>query len=109
MTDKLPPNLLQLFAARPPLRWLEPPDYAPENRRTAAIGGVAEYLPDLQKYKETDVYNPSESWLEKHDRKKLEKKEASETLKAKAPEICMVNHAHTHEASHANTRFRQAS
>ncbi|QPC65354.1 hypothetical protein HYE67_007585 [Fusarium culmorum] len=86
MTDKLPPNLLALFAARPPLRWVEAPDYAPQNRKTAPISGVAQFLPELQKYKETDVYHPTESWLQRRDRKKREKKEKLENLVTEAPE-----------------------
>jgi U1 small nuclear ribonucleoprotein len=86
MTDKLPPNLLALFAARPPLRWVEAPDYAPQNRKTAPISGVAQFLPELQKYKETDVYHPTESWLQRRDRKKREKKEKLERLVTEAPE-----------------------
>ncbi|KAL6885088.1 hypothetical protein HDV57DRAFT_413027 [Trichoderma longibrachiatum] len=85
MTDKLPPNLLALFAARPPLRWVEPSDHAPEKRRTAPIGGVAAFLPELQKYKETDVYEPTESWLEMRDRKKREKAEAAARLAIEGP------------------------
>ncbi|KAL6925100.1 hypothetical protein FSHL1_002349 [Fusarium sambucinum] len=86
MTDKLPPNLLALFAARPPLRWVEAPDYAPQNRKTAPISGVAQFLPELQKYKETDVYHPTESWLQRRDRKKREKKEKLERLVTEAPD-----------------------
>ncbi|KAK4060757.1 uncharacterized protein Triagg1_10660 [Trichoderma aggressivum f. europaeum] len=85
MTDKLPPNLLALFAARPPLRWVEPSDHAPEKRRTAPIGGLAAFLPELQKYKETDVYQPTESWLEMRDRKKREQKEAAAALVTEGP------------------------
>ncbi|PTB58859.1 hypothetical protein M431DRAFT_288463 [Trichoderma harzianum CBS 226.95] len=85
MTDKLPPNLLALFAARPPLRWVEPSDHAPEKRRTAPIGGLAAYLPELQKYKETDDYKPTESWLEMRDRKKREQKEAAASLVTEGP------------------------
>ncbi|KAL6866887.1 hypothetical protein J3F83DRAFT_715182 [Trichoderma novae-zelandiae] len=85
MTDKLPPNLLALFAARPPLRWVEPSDHAPEKRRTAPIGGVAAFLPELQKYKETDNYQPTESWLEMRDRKKREKAEAAAKLVTEGP------------------------
>lgn len=48
MTDKLPPNLLALFAPRPQLRYLPPSDHAPEERRTARISGVAQFLPALQ-------------------------------------------------------------
>ncbi|KAG5994942.1 hypothetical protein E4U43_003145 [Claviceps pusilla] len=87
MTDKLPPNLLALFAPRPPLRWVEPPDYAPEKRKTAAIDGVAALLPELQKYKETDVYHPTESWLEARDRKKQEKKDAVQQLLTLGPKL----------------------
>lgn len=89
MTDKLPPNLLALFAPRPPLRWVDPPDYAPEKRKTAAIDGMASFLPELQKYKETDVYTPTESWLESRDRKKHEKKEAVQELLTDGPKNCM--------------------
>lgn len=88
MTDKLPPNLLALFAARPPLRWVEPPDYAPEKRKTAPLSAVGDFLPELQKYKETDVYNPTESWLEARDRKTREKKEAAEKLVTEGPKNC---------------------
>ena len=44
MTDKLPPQLLNLFAPRPPLRYLLPADTAPEKRKTAAVSGIAAYL-----------------------------------------------------------------
>lgn len=88
MTDKLPPNLLALFAARPPLRWVEPPDHAPQDRKTAPVSGVAQFLPELQKYKETDEYHPTESWLQRRDRKKLEHKAAVENLKKEAPKLC---------------------
>ncbi|OLN81482.1 U1 small nuclear ribonucleoprotein 70 kDa-like protein [Colletotrichum chlorophyti] len=85
MTDKLPPNLLALFAPRPPLRWVPPPDQAPEKRRTLPVSGVAEFLPALQHYKETDEYHPTESWLQRRDRKKLEKQAALEKLKTEGP------------------------
>ncbi|KAK2050693.1 hypothetical protein LZ31DRAFT_2251 [Colletotrichum somersetense] len=85
MTDKLPPNLLALFAPRPPLRWVPPPDHAPESRRTLPVSGVAEFLPALQHYKETDEYHPTESWLQMRDRKKLEKQAAVERLKTEGP------------------------
>ncbi|TEA09988.1 U1 small nuclear ribonucleoprotein 70 kDa-like protein [Colletotrichum sidae] len=85
MTDKLPPNLLALFAPRPPLRWVAPPDHAPESRKTLPVSGLADFLPALQEYKETDVYEPTESWLEMRDRKKLEKQAAVERLKTEGP------------------------
>ena len=89
MTDKLPPNLLALFAPRPPLRWVEPPDHAPQVRQTAPISGVAAFLPELQKYKETDVYEPTESWLQMRDRKKQEKEESVITGLKDGLQSCM--------------------
>ncbi|KAI9683127.1 MAG: hypothetical protein M1829_005918 [Trizodia sp. TS-e1964] len=79
MTDKLPPNLLALFAPRPPLRYLPPADHAPNQRQTANISGVAQFLkhfndPELQNYQ------PTESWLQRRDRLKLEKQKKHETL-----------------------------
>ncbi|SPO03026.1 related to U1 small nuclear ribonucleoprotein [Cephalotrichum gorgonifer] len=85
MTDKLPPNLLALFAPRPPLRYLDPPDFAPQHRKTQPISGLAQFLPALQAYKETDVYVPTESWLEMKDRKKRERKEEIEKLLTEGP------------------------
>ena len=88
MTDKLPPNLLALFAPRPPLRWVPPSDHAPEERMTAAITGLSAFLPQLQEYKETDKYEPTESWLQKQDRVKLEKKLHQEKLLNEGPLSC---------------------
>ncbi|EMC97891.1 hypothetical protein BAUCODRAFT_31906 [Baudoinia panamericana UAMH 10762] len=78
MTDKLPPNLLALFAPRPALRYLPPADHAPEDRRTARITGVAAFLPALKE--EFGDYKPTESWLEKRDRRILEKQEHQKYL-----------------------------
>ncbi|KAI9886355.1 MAG: Glycerol kinase [Watsoniomyces obsoletus] len=75
MTDKLPPNLLALFAPRPALRYLPFSDHAPEDRKTSTITGVAQYL---DKLREPDDYQPTESWLQRRDRLKLEKKEKQE-------------------------------
>ena len=88
MTDKLPPNLLALFAPRPPLRWVPPSDHAPEDRKTATITGIATFLPQLQEYKETDKYEPTESWLQKKDRIKLEKRQRQEKLLKEDPISC---------------------
>jgi len=88
MTDKLPPNLLALFAPRPPLRWVPPADHAPGDRKTAPITGVAAFLPALQEYKETDKYIPTESWLQRRDRIRLEKKERQEKLLKEGPLSC---------------------
>ncbi len=88
MTDKLPPNLLALFAPRPPLRWVPPADHAPGERKTAAVSGVAAFLPALQEYKENDNYVPTESWLQRKDRLRLEKKERQEKLLKEGPLSC---------------------
>ncbi|KAK6350116.1 hypothetical protein TWF696_006363 [Orbilia brochopaga] len=76
MTDKLPTNLLALFQPRPALRYLHPADHAPEQRRTAPISGVAQYLEELRT--PDPNYTPTESWLQQRDRKKREKKERQE-------------------------------
>lgn len=88
MTAQLPPNLLALFAPRPPLRWVPPSDHAPEERKTAQISGIAAFLPQLEEYKETDVYEPTESHLQRTDRLKLEKKARQENLQKEAPIAC---------------------
>ncbi|KAI0902638.1 U1 small nuclear ribonucleoprotein of 70kDa MW N terminal-domain-containing protein [Annulohypoxylon nitens] len=85
MTDKLPPNLLALFAPRPPLRWVPAPDFPPEQRKTHAITGLSEYLPALVAYKDKDGYRPTESWLQMRDRKKLEKKTQQEKISTEGP------------------------
>ncbi|UPX14761.1 uncharacterized protein EKO05_0005233 [Ascochyta rabiei] len=80
MTYQLPPMLLNLFAPRPPLRWVEPSDHAPEKRCTPKISGVGQYLQAMREYKDADGYVPTDSWLQKRDRKKIEKKEKREKL-----------------------------
>ncbi|KAI1173935.1 U1 small nuclear ribonucleoprotein of 70kDa MW N terminal-domain-containing protein [Nemania sp. FL0916] len=97
MTDKLPPNLLALFAPRPPLRWLPAPDHAPEERKTNTINGLAAYLPQLAAYKDQDGFIPTESWLQARDRKKLEKQDQQAKLLAEGPK-------HYNPADDANVR-----
>lgn len=82
MTDKLPPNLLALFQPRPPLRYIPPQDTAPDERATrpSQLSGIAAFLPQLDEYRQTDVYEPTESWLQKRDRKRLEKKQRLEEM-----------------------------
>ncbi|KAF7190342.1 U1 small nuclear ribonucleoprotein 70 kDa-like [Pseudocercospora fuligena] len=81
MTDRLPPNLLALFQPRPPLRYMPPNDYAPENRKTATVDGVAQFLPALEEYKEEHKDDPvTESWLQKRDRETMEKQEKQKWL-----------------------------
>ena len=88
MTDKLPPNLLALFAPRPPLRWVPPADHAPEERKTAHVTGIAAFLPQLEEYKKTDEYEPTESWLQRKDRIKQEKREQQASLVKDGPSSC---------------------
>ncbi|KAM5430380.1 hypothetical protein McanMca71_005676 [Microsporum canis] len=78
MTDKLPPNLLALFAPRPPLRYLQPISRAPDDVKPSTISGVAGYLDELKKYGEEVPYNATESWLQRKDRLKMEKREQAE-------------------------------
>lgn len=75
MTDKLPPPLLALFQPRPPLRYLPPTDRAPDDVKKSSISGVAQFLDDFKRYPEEVPYQPSESWLQRKWREKIEKKE----------------------------------
>ncbi|PNS19360.1 U1 small nuclear ribonucleoprotein [Sphaceloma murrayae] len=78
MTDKLPANLLQLFAARPALRFLPPSDAPPESRTTGPVEGVSDFVSSLKE--EPVPYHPTESWLQRKDRERLEKEEAQQRL-----------------------------
>lgn len=88
MTHQLPPMLLNLFAPRPPLRWVEPSDHAPEKRCTPKISGIGQYLQAMKEYKDNDGYVPTDSWLQKRDGKKLEKKEKQEKLLSEGIHQC---------------------
>ncbi|RAL68643.1 hypothetical protein DID88_007354 [Monilinia fructigena] len=68
MTDKLPPNLLALFAPRP-----------------LCDGFLLQTMLPKIEYKETDQYVPTESWLQRKDRIKQEKKAAHEKIIQEAP------------------------
>ncbi|KAF2762695.1 RNA-binding domain-containing protein [Pseudovirgaria hyperparasitica] len=80
MTAQLPPNLLALFAPRPPLRYAPHMDYAPQDRHSSKVTGVAGYLEALKNY--DDGYKPTESWQQRRDRIKYEKKEKHEKTMA---------------------------
>ncbi|KAI8882643.1 RNA-binding domain-containing protein [Backusella circina FSU 941] len=77
MTDKLPPNLLKLFAPRPPLPYMPPLDKDPEKRIGCKVGGVASLLSDLKNY--DPEYVPWKSIEEK-------RREKAETKRIKAEE-----------------------
>ena len=88
MTDKLPHNLLALFAPRPALRYLPPSDHAPESRKTRAVGGVAAFMSDLEEYKKVKYEESPESWFERKERIKAEKREAQKLLQDDDHESC---------------------
>jgi len=67
MTDKLPPNLLKLFAPRPPLSYVPPLDKDPEKRVGCIVGGIASYVNELKNY-DAD-YVPWKSLEEKRKEK----------------------------------------
>lgn len=91
MTDKLPPNLLALFAPRPPVRYLPAADAALGERKTAKIDGLAQYLEAFKAAEPTDDW--TESWLERRDRLQLEKLEEHKKQLADAAKICMDSDA----------------
>ncbi|KAI7890572.1 uncharacterized protein EV154DRAFT_538310 [Mucor mucedo] len=81
MTDKLPPNLLKLFAPRPPLPYTPPLDKDPEKRVGCIVDGIASYAPLLKDY-DAD-YVPWKSLEEKRKEKaEAKKKRAEEALQA---------------------------
>jgi U1 small nuclear ribonucleoprotein len=83
--------LLNLFAPRPPLRWTEPMDHAPETRQTSNIGGIGQYMQALREYKDNDGYVPTDSWLQKRDRKKMEKEEKQKWLLTEGVKQCRAH------------------
>lgn len=87
MTDKLPPNLLALFAPRPALRYLPPSDFAPEKRKTAEIGGVADFLKELQEYKQ-QPFESEDTWFERRERRKAEQREHRKNITSDDFEDC---------------------
>ena len=89
MTDKLPPNLLTLFTARPALRYLPPSDYAAEERTTSKISGVAQFVEYMKDY-EKIPYEPTESWLQKKEGIKAEKRKRLESLRNNTDEKCTL-------------------
>ncbi|SAM02511.1 hypothetical protein [Absidia glauca] len=79
MTDKLPPNLLKLFAPRPPLKYLPPLDKDPEKRVGAIVNGIAQFVPELRNYDSS--YVPWKTAEEKRKEKaELRQKKAEESI-----------------------------
>jgi len=73
MTDKLPPQLLALFAPRPPLRYLLPSDTAPEKRKTTQISGIARYLSEIPKHDQD--YVPTDTAEQRKEKRRAAKAE----------------------------------
>lgn len=48
--------------------------------KRSELSGLAAFLPQLEEYKEDDDYEPTESWLQQRDRKRLEKKRELEEM-----------------------------
>lgn len=67
MTDKLPPQLLKLFAPRPPLTYVPPLDKDPGKRVGCKVDGIASYINDLKNY--DPDYVPWKSLEEKRKEK----------------------------------------
>ncbi|KAJ2997573.1 hypothetical protein HDV02_005385 [Globomyces sp. JEL0801] len=73
MTSGLPPNLLRLFAPRPPLPFLPPVDPDPKDRKLPKYTGLSEVLDRCVGH---DVdYVPKETALEKQLKRAQEKKD----------------------------------
>ena len=90
MTDKLPPPLLALFQPRPPLRYVTPIERAPEDCKKSSIGGIAQFLPEVKNYEEEIPYTPTESWIQRKLRQKVEKKENLEKQVTEGLDACMA-------------------
>jgi U1 small nuclear ribonucleoprotein 70kDa len=73
MTDKLPPQLLALFAPRPPLRYVAPPDTAPEQRKTRGLSGLAQFLDELPNHDKD--YTPTDTAEQRKDKRRAAKAE----------------------------------
>ncbi|KAG0740350.1 hypothetical protein G6F57_004259 [Rhizopus arrhizus] len=79
MTDKLPPNLLKLFAPRPPLSYYPPLDKDPQKRVGCIVTGMASLVSELKNY--DPDYVPWKSLAEKRKEKaEIKRKKAEENL-----------------------------
>ncbi|KAH8550540.1 CBN-RNP-7 protein [Umbelopsis sp. PMI_123] len=85
MTDKLPPNLLKLFAPRPPLPYIPPLDKDPSKRKGPQISGISQYTDMLKNYDRDYV-----PWKSIAERKK-EKMETKKKAAAEAVENGLAN------------------
>lgn len=76
MTDRLPPNLLKLFAPRPPLPYLRPLDRDVTQRTGPRISGVSQYTSLLKDYDKD--YIPTLTLEEKRKLKMMERQKRTE-------------------------------
>jgi U1 small nuclear ribonucleoprotein len=88
MTDKLPPQLLSLFAPRPPLRYVLPADTAPEKRKTPAIAGLAKYLAEIPNHDKD--YVPTETEEQKKEKRRIAKQQRNQKILRDGIENCTL-------------------
>jgi U1 small nuclear ribonucleoprotein 70kDa len=89
MTDKLPPQLLNLFTPRPPLRYLLPADTAPEKRKTAAVSGIAALLSQINSHDQN--YIPTDTAEQQKEKRRAAKQARNQKLLRDANENCMFS------------------
>jgi U1 small nuclear ribonucleoprotein 70kDa len=87
MTDKLPPQLLNLFAPRPPLRYLLPADTAPEKRKTTVVSGIAAFLSQIPKHDQN--YVPTDTEEQAKEKRRAAKILRSQKFLREGIENCM--------------------
>lgn len=75
MTQYLPPSLLALFAPRPPLPYLPPPQKLAHERKNRAFGLLSDYLQRFEDPKDRPVRPKIETKQERIERKRKEKME----------------------------------
>lgn len=75
MTQYLPPNLLALFAPRPPLTYIPPTRQLPHERKNAGFGLLSHYKHLFEDPKDTPPRPKIETKQERIERKKREKQE----------------------------------
>lgn len=75
MTQYLPPNLLALFAPRPPLPYLPPTRKLPHERKNRGFGLLRDHIERFEDPKDTPVRPKIETKQERIERKKREKQE----------------------------------
>ena len=86
MTDKLPPQLLNLFAPRPPLRYFIPNDSAPEVRKTATVSALAQFLSEFNVHEEH--YAPTDTAEQLKDKRRAAKQARNQELLRDGIENC---------------------